>query len=124
MQIVLRLRRDNSFRQPAAVVLRHAVLPFQEIGNGLGFDADLNPAQAGQQQVHLPHQSDLCSLGLAVGLHGHGDFASFALQQTPGLGHFIFPDHSLRGKVEPLAAHADLRFLAEGLLPVRQKVGA
>lgn len=53
----LRLKKDiqlflgcrQSLGQRPAIVFRHAVLPFQEIGNALGFDPHLNPAQTGQQ---------------------------------------------------------------------------
>ena len=50
------VRRGNPFRQSAAVVLGHAVLPLQKFGDGLRLDAHFHAAQTCQQQVHLFHQ--------------------------------------------------------------------
>jgi hypothetical protein len=64
MHVALRFWRDHAFGQAPAVVLHQAVFPFEEIGDGLRFDADFHAAQAGQQQVHLPHQAGFGALAV------------------------------------------------------------
>src|ERR1041385_379166 len=75
MDIRLGFRGRDAFRQASTVVFSEAVLPFQKICDGLRLNADFNAAQAGQQEIHLPHQAGLAALGLATGLYGHTDFA-------------------------------------------------
>src|SRR6185437_4962341 len=53
----LLLCRQDSFRQRAAIVVRHAVFPLEKVGNGLRLNANLDPAQAGKQQIHLVTKS-------------------------------------------------------------------
>src|SRR4029077_521781 len=43
----------QSFGEAAAVVFGHAVLPLEEVGDALGFDANFDAAQAGEQQMHF-----------------------------------------------------------------------
>src|ERR1700758_5589402 len=44
-KILLPFRRNHALGMPAAVVLRHSVLPFQEFGHCLRLDADLDTTQ-------------------------------------------------------------------------------
>src|SRR5271169_2865262 len=46
--VPLQFSRRDAFRQPAAVVLGHAIFPFEKVGNGLRLDAHFHPAQTGQ----------------------------------------------------------------------------
>jgi len=41
------------FGQRAEVIFGHAILPFQEVGNALGFYAQFHAAKAGEKQIHL-----------------------------------------------------------------------
>ncbi len=83
MHVRLGFRRDDSFRQPSSVVLREAVLPLEKVGDGLRFNADFNPAQAGQEKVHLPYESLVGALALAAGLDRQLDLPALALQESP-----------------------------------------
>jgi len=124
MLILFGFGRRDSFGQAAAVVFGEAVFPLQKISDGLRLDAHLDPAEAGQQKIHLPHQADFGTLGLATGLYRHCDFAAFILQQPPGAWQVALDDHSLGNEIEAFAAHAGFRLLAKGLLAVGEKIGA
>src|SRR5579864_7018879 len=50
VEILLRRLGGDAGWQRAPIVPGHAVLPFQEIGDALGLDAELHAHQAGQQQ--------------------------------------------------------------------------
>src|ERR1700745_946783 len=43
----------EAFGQGTAVVFRHAIFPFEEVGDALRFDANLDAAQAGEQVIHF-----------------------------------------------------------------------
>lgn len=114
----------DSFRQAAAVVFDEAVLPFEKISDGLRLNAYLNAAQAGQEEIHLPHESGLAALALAAGLDGYPNFAAFAFKQSPLGRELIGGDQALWREIKTLAAHGQLGILAEGLLAISKEVGA
>src|SRR5689334_18976714 len=58
-------RGEYSFGQLASVVLGHAVLPFQKLGNGLRLNAHFHPAQTGQQKPHFSDEATLLA-GMAI----------------------------------------------------------
>ena len=49
MHVRLGFRCYDAFRQASAVVFGEAVFPLEEVSDGLGLDAHLNAAQAGEQ---------------------------------------------------------------------------
>jgi hypothetical protein len=124
VDVALRVRTDNAFRQRAAIVFDQPVFPLEEIGDGLRLNADFDAAQAGEQQVHLPHESGLAALADTRRFGDEGDFAAAGLKQSPAFRQFGFVEQSARREIEALTAHALLRIFAEGLLAVGKKVGA
>src|SRR5215470_3832499 len=83
VHVRLSFRGQNTFRQPSAVVVDETVLPFEEVGDGLRLDANLDPAQAGQKQVHFPHEARGTALAVAGGPHHEAHLAALVFEQAP-----------------------------------------
>src|ERR1039458_453559 len=76
---------SQSLGQGAAVVFGHAVLPLEEVGDALGFDADLDAAQAGEQQIHFGLEAGGAAEILSGGMRGF-DSAASVFKQAPTVG--------------------------------------
>jgi hypothetical protein len=124
MDVGLGFRRDDAFRQTSAVVFNEAVLPFEEFGDGLGLNADFHPAQAGEKQIHLPHEAGFTALAVARRLHRQAHFARLAFQQSPALWQFLRGDHSRGSQVKTLTTHALRWVFAAELFPVGKEISA
>ena len=124
MHVRLGLLGDNSFGQAAAIVFNEAVLPFEKIGDGLRFNADLDAAEAGEEKIHLPHQAGLAALALAAGFDGDTNIAALTFKQSPLGRKLVDDDQALRDEIKALAAHGKLGIFAEGLVAVGEEVSA
>ena len=97
-------RRGDTFRQAAAVVLSHTILPLQKFRDRLRLDPNLDPPQARQQQIHFLRESDLRTKIHARGLHHQLHLAAAALQQPPmfrQLGWRIIPAGAMYSRLLP-----------------------
>ena len=72
-----------------AVVFDHAVLPFEEVRDGLWFDADLDTAQACEEQIHLLHHANRRSLITTLRLDYKLDVFARAFDESPGCRQFF-----------------------------------
>src|SRR5690242_11698659 len=87
MNVRFQFRSHDAFGQSAPVVFDEPVLPFQKIGDRSGLNPDLHATQAGQEQIHLPHQPGFTALAAAWGFAYDGDLSRPALKQSPALRH-------------------------------------
>src|SRR5215470_8757699 len=116
-------RGHNTFGQLTAVVVDETVLPLEKVGDGLRLDANLDPAQAGQKQVHFPHEAGGTALAVAGGPHHQAHLAPFALEQPPFCREFAGADQSRGRKVKALTAHAQAGVFAKRLFPIGEEIG-
>src|SRR5579872_962244 len=77
--------RNDSLRQSAAVVFRHAVLPFQKIGDRLRLNANFDAAETRQKQIHLVAEAG-GSAQVFGGGRDHVDFTVVIGEQSPAFG--------------------------------------
>src|SRR5581483_12419391 len=110
-------------RQNTAVILRHAVLPLEKLGNRLRLDTDFHPPQAGQQQIHFVHQTGWRSMIVAWRPKHDFNLASVALQKPPAIRHLLRRDESAWNHVEALAAETFAVF-SKRLVQISEEVGA
>src|SRR6266478_5509808 len=114
---------NQSFGQCAPVVLRHAVLPLQEVGDALRFNADFHSPQTRQQKIHLVLEPDRGTQILRRRLNPL-NLAPPNFQQPPSYGKFLVPYQTPRRQVIPLTADARLRLLPKALGAIGQKIAA
>jgi len=115
--------RSDSTWQEAAVVLRHAVFPLQEVRDGLWFDANFYAAKAGEQQVHLFHQADHSALIYAFGFYDEAYFAAGKLEQTPVLRQFSRLDNPGWREVQAFGSQSFFGLQAERFDGVGEEIG-
>src|SRR5262245_29304532 len=124
MRIGFLFRWHNALRRDSAVVFGEAILPVEEFGDRLGLYPKLDTMEAGEQQVHLSHQSNFGPLALASGLHNQFDLPSMALKQPPALRQLARINEPARRHVEALAAKPHLWVFAKRFVAVGKEVRA
>jgi FAD binding domain len=121
-QILFPIGRCHSFGMLSAVVFRHPVLPFQELRNGLRLDADFDPPQTCQEQVHLATKAFLTAQVFPRGAQLL-DASVVDFQQTPPLRQLIGTDQPTRNQIKALASHSKFRLLPKRLGTVGKEIG-
>jgi len=116
IRVLLTIDWNQPFGRRSAVVLRHSVLPLQELGNALRFNANLYPSQTRQQKVHLVHQPLGGTLALAARLDQHVHRAVVILKQSPAFREIVRADDPTRRQVEAFASKRDVRVRAPRLV--------
>ena len=122
-RVIERCPIHNTFRQPTPVVVDQTVLPFEEVGDGLRLDANLDPAQAGQKQVHFPHEARSTALAVARGFHYQAHASALAFEQPPFCRELVGADQSRGREVKALTAHAQAGVFAKRLFPIGEEIG-
>src|SRR5437667_4529391 len=111
-QIGLLFRRNHSLRQPPPVVLRHAVLPLEEVSDALRLDAHFDSPQACQQEVHFVAEADR-SPQVFCGWLQLLYFSPADFKQAPASREFANMYHSSCCQVKSFASDAGLGLLAK-----------
>src|SRR5579863_4436437 len=91
----------HSSGQAAAVVVGHAIFPFEKIGDGLRLDPDFHPPQAGQKKIHLRLESTGATQ-ILLRRPNHFDRPRPVFEQTPSGRHFFGTGQSGRSQIESL----------------------
>ena len=117
------LRGCEALGHRPAIVFRHAIFPFEKIGDRLRLDANFDPLEAGEKQVHFVAKAP-CQAEVGGGVMNQSNFPAPKFEQSPACRQFVSTDDAGRREVETLASHTDAGLHAKRFFLVREEIAA